>query len=89
MESIIRQLYNGQVYPAEDINPNDPKHREASEKYNEELEKLKEKLSPECIELLEKVQGHESEITEMDMFYGFKEGLRIGILMMYELLGNN
>lgn len=90
MSTLLWELYSGRVYPAEDMKPSDSrKYREASNKYTKELETLKQKLSPECIALLESVQGHEADVTDAEIFCGFKEGFSLGLVMMYEALNKN
>lgn len=86
MNILLKKLYNGQYYPSINNNSNDEKHQEVSAKIEEGLEALKQKLSPEDIIILESVEEYEAEVLDIEMFYAFKEGLRLGIFMVHELL---
>lgn len=85
-DSIISQLYNGQIYPVERICPNVPEYQEYNANRNKTLELLKAKFGSECTTLLEKLEELESDIMDLETLAGFKEGLRLGLLMMYELI---
>ena len=91
MKDIIRQLYDGEIYPAEDIRPTDPQYFIAGDKLHKEMEILKQRLSPEDLERLERMRDYQGDMCDIDAFDSFKHGFTLGALIMCELLmdGNN
>ena len=53
MNKILEQLYNGEIYPSENIVPTNPKYRPLTRKINDEREALQTKLNAEDSERLE------------------------------------
>lgn len=89
MNAILEDLYYGKSYPCERINPATPKYRELTHLLDAEMAALREKLSPEELARLNRAEDHQAELSNIEHFFAFKEGLRFGILLLGELLRDN
>lgn len=89
MNNILEQLFGGEIYPAEQIIPADPAYRPTSLKIGEERENLKKKLCEEDSERLEKLNDMHMEVCSMNCYAGFSYGLKLGVLLMFELFQEN
>lgn len=85
MNNILKQLYNGDIYPAEAIVSTDPKYRPTHKKISEEREYLKQKLSPEDAARLNELDGLYLDSVSMNSFAGFSYGFKLAVQLMYEL----
>lgn len=81
MNSILEQLYFGEIRPEEMIVPKNPEYRSLSHEISNSKEHLKTKLSENDIELLEKtfdLLNRSSSIYSTEVFiYGFKMGAQM------------
>ena len=89
-KSLLQQLYDGEVYPAEQIVPKGTQYRELSRKLGEEKQYIGEQLSASDRERLEKIQNLSGEIASLYGYENFFHGFRLGVgLMMEALAGRN
>ncbi|MGG4106965.1 DUF6809 family protein [Paenibacillus lautus] len=88
MNSILEQLYFGEIRPEEVIVPKNPEYRSLNNKISNSKEQLKMKLSENDMELVEEtfdLLGISSSIYSTEVFiYGFK----MGALMFSEVFAN-
>ena len=84
MKSILRALYNGKIYPSEEILPVNSDYNEVNKKISDEMEFFEKKFSKEEYEkignLLDLNAESSSMVEEQSFLYGFK----LGTLLMIE-----
>ena len=83
--SILEELYNGRVYPFEDIVPQDKTYRTANRKVCEIREYFSVSLSPEDKEKFEEMNQLLHESTCIEAYENFTYGFRLGVLMMCDV----
>lgn len=87
--SIIADLYNGEIHPAETLYPSDPEYRPLEKKISSEEESLKKKLSAEDAERLETLGNLYRYSSGMSSSASFTHGFKLGALLMYEICGES
>lgn len=87
MNSILEQLYSGEIYPAEQIVPADADYRPVSGQIADGREYLKTKLSAEDSDRLEKLNDDYLSVCSMNCYAGFSYGLKLGATLLMELMG--
>lgn len=88
MKSLIDQLYSGEIYPAEQIIPAAPNYRALSNEIGEERERLKKLLNKEDSDRLQELNDKYLEICSMNCYAGFSCGLKLGAMLLIEILGD-
>lgn len=85
-KTLLEQLYNGEIFPAEDIVPQSAEYRAAGR----ELEGLRDKLEAELPEkdtgLLEEYESAFEDAHRIDLRLTYVEGVRFGVRFMLETL---
>lgn len=84
--SILKDLYNGRIYPLEAIDPEDEEYRKTCEKIGEMREYFEKKLSPEDREKFEEWNQLIYNSTYMEDYANFAYGFRFGIILGFETL---
>lgn len=78
---ILEDLWSGRFYPAETVVPTDPKYREINREISENMERLKNQLTPEQFaqveQLLEQMALSHSMELESQFCFGFAAGIRL------------
>ena len=87
MYSIIEDLYNGRINPADHVVLKGKKFEEKQDLYYERYEELYESLNKEDKERLEELLDCRVELEDMYCFAYYKEGLKTGIQLMCEASG--
>lgn len=82
-KSILQQLYDGEIYPAENILPTNNEYRKTEQQINTLMEKLKSKL-PADQNLLEHLKLLENEMSTIYSFESFSFGFRLAVKLMIE-----
>ena len=83
--SILEKLYNGQVYPFENIVPQDKAYRAANRKICEIREYFSGNLSLEDKETFEEMNQLLHESTCIETYENFTYGFRLGVLLMCDV----
>ncbi len=78
MKSIIRQLYYGNLCPADRIYPADPDYKRVWDQIIEKTQHLTEKLPAENAGSVEELEELYCAMAAMDTYAGFAYGLRLG-----------
>lgn len=86
MNTLIEQLYGGEIYPSENIIPTDPKYRPLTKKISEERQALKEKLNEEDSERLEDLGDMYTESSSMYGYENFLRGFKLGAQLILEII---
>lgn len=84
-ETLLKQLYNGEIYPSEIINCKDPQYRELSHKISDETEYFKKTLSPEDWKRLEQLDDMIDDRSAACSYENFSYGFRLGMGLMIEV----
>lgn len=78
---ILKDLWSGRFYPAETVVPTDPKYREINREISENMERLKNQLTPEQFaqveQLLEQMALSHSMELESQFCFGFSAGVAL------------
>lgn len=85
MKSILHELYNGHIYPAEQIVLQDSDYRPLNRKIREEKESLKRKLSEEDIKRLSQLEDMYTHSITMEETETFIYGFKLASLLMIEI----
>lgn len=88
MPNLIELLYNGSLFPIEDILPKDPQYRSLGRQITESLTTWKNKLSQEEFEELESLLELYSKTRAMEMSASFVCGFKTGAAIVIEVLHN-
>lgn len=89
MKSILVELYNGSVYPAEQICPTVPAYRPVNREIGEIKQYLKDKLSDEDKQRFEELENLYCRSSSIEMTDTFVCGFRLAALMMIEVYNQN
>lgn len=83
--SILKDWYDGTIYPAEDIVPQDAAYRAIGHQFCTERERLEQRLSPDDRAQLSKLDDLQFELSRMQEYAHFSYGFRLGAKLMHEL----
>ncbi len=86
MKTILEELYEGNIYPAELIVPKDPEYRQLNKRISDMLATWKEKLSEADYNQLEALLNLNAESFSMEASESFMYGFKLGSLIMIEVL---
>ena len=89
MKSILEELHNGFVYPAELIHSDDPEYRLVNENISEEIDYFTAKLSEEDGKRFEKLDQLFSQSSYMYGTASFVYGFRLAASIMVEVFNGN
>ncbi len=86
---ILKELYNGEIYPAENIRPREKDYWERAKKqgrqYDELLAQCK-RMEPSLAEHLAAIRENGDELISEELAVTFTEGFRLGAKMMIAVL---
>lgn len=85
MKNIISKLYDGEIFPSEQIVSNDPRYWPMIRNISRERELLKAKLEKKDADRLEALSEQYYEVSSMSCYANFAYGFRLGMLLMYEI----
>ena len=85
---ILDLLFEGKIYPAEDVVPAEPEFREVMHEIEKNRKCLEGKLSKEDFEIFEKYNGCMLDIQNLQCRAFFKHGYSLGLLTMKEAFEN-
>lgn len=87
--SILEQLYDGKVYPCEEILPqNYAEYRAVSEKVGDAYEYFMKELPPEQARQFEEMDKGRTTLTSMQAYANFEYGFKLGARLMSEVFSN-
>ena len=87
--SVLKDLYNGEVYPFENIMPQDENYRPISNKVGELRAYFTEKLPQEDKERFAEWNRLICEMLHMEGYANFSYGFRLGVRLMADVMVNN
>jgi hypothetical protein len=83
-KSILKQIFNGELYPSEQISITDPEYLKTLRKLGETKEKFNNSLSDKDKEIFEEIGDLDCHIDSMYSYECFAEGVRIGVALAME-----
>jgi len=86
--SLLKRLYDGEIYPAEQTNPKQPEYKELLRKLSGEKEYFREKLPESDRERFDEIGNMYLEIASLCGYEDFAYGFRLGAGLMAEALVN-
>lgn len=89
MKSIMKMLYDGELYPAEKLVPKNPDYRKFYRELSELRESLNAHLSEDAKKSLERMNDLYQDIESMTDEESFIYGMKLGMLLMMEVLREN
>lgn len=88
-DSLLRQIYNGELYPAEDMGKFiSPEERRRGHKIEKEVEYFEKALSSEDWARFSKLDALQRDSSSEYAFENFTFGFRLGVMLMAEVLAN-
>lgn len=88
MDKILQQLYNGEIYPAEQFLPLMEEYKELRKKqytHYADFTKELEQLQPPLYERFIKIMDEQLDTVPLEMSQMFIDGFRLGAKMMIEV----
>lgn len=85
VKSILEELYNGSVYPAERICPTDPEYRPVNNEIGEIKKYFKNKMSEKDLKLFEKLENLYCQSSSIELTETFVYGFRLAALVIIEV----
>lgn len=85
-KTLLQQLYDGEIYPAEQIVPKSPEYTELLRKLGTEKQYFRERLSVSDRERFEEMGDMHLEIASLCGYEDFTYGFRLGAGLMIEAL---
>ena len=82
---ILDMLYDGQIYPAESVKPATEKYQRLNEERQRLMGELREKLSDDDQQLLNRIDELSDGICDEECRCMFAEGVRFDVGLMREL----
>ena len=79
MKDVLRELYNGEIYPAEQIEIETAEYRAAATAYSNARQAFKEKLPRELVSEFEKLKDYEDDYGNESDFITFRKGFQLGM----------
>jgi hypothetical protein len=87
MKTILEELYNGHILPAELIVPQNPEYRPLNRKISDIKETWQKKLSADDYKSLEMLLELYCQSSVLEASASFEYGFKLGAMMMLEVLG--
>lgn len=89
MQELIEKLYNGEIYPAEKINPLLQDYKNKWHISSELKEKFEKSLPEELKSDFETILLGELELTTFEMTQAFVDGYKLGAKFLIEILAED
>ena len=86
MNSIIQDIFYGNLDPAGDIVSQDPKYGRLWKQVSKERDYINAQLNPEARACFADMENHMSEAFCMNIYAGYAYGLRQGVRLCLDLL---
>lgn len=88
--SILKQLYDGKIFPCETIMPqNQPGYRAAAGKVCDDYDYFIKTLPPEQAKRFEEMDRENLKTSSMQAYANFEYGFKLGALLMSEVLSGH
>lgn len=85
MDKILRQLYEGEIYPAEQYKPMLKEYTVLRQKQLEHYEEFIKKLDSPLDKEFKQIMDEQLDTLPLDFYQMFNDGFRLGAKMMIEV----
>ncbi len=86
--SIMKDLYNGKLYPYADISPSGLEYRQVNAKLETLYTSLVKKMPSEIMETFKEWEHLSQKSGDMQVYESFSHGFRIGVMLMHEVFSS-
>ena len=83
-KSILQQLFDGEIFPSENINPSDPIYVETKKILDEETDYFMNVLSGDDLDRFQKINDLYCKTTSIYSYECFAHGFRLAVALMVE-----
>jgi predicted S18 family serine protease len=84
-KSILQKLYDGEIYPSENIVINTPEYRKAIKALTDEKECFLKTLSENSLEIYQNIERLQEELTKIYSYADFSHGFRLAVALIFDL----
>lgn len=88
MSTLLQQLYNGEIFPAEQYRPFLEEYKVMRKKQIENYDSFIQKLGSPLDKEFIKIMDEQLDTIPFDFFQMFSDGFKLGAKMMIEVLGS-
>ena len=92
MRTILKQLYDGDIFPAEQFYPKEEEYKALRKKHfthYDDFRKKVEALSPELSQEFVQIMDEQLDTVPLEFSEMFIDGFRLGARMVIEIYGND
>lgn len=86
MSTLLQQLYNGEIFPAEQYRPFLEEYRVKRKKHLENYDSFIQKLGSPLDKEFIKIMDEQLDTLPLDFYQMFSDGFKLGAKMMIEVL---
>lgn len=86
MNTLLQQLYNGEIYPAEQYRPILEEYKAMRKKHMENYDNFVEKLDSSLKMEFISIMDEQLDTLPLDFYQMFSDGFKLGAKMMIEVL---
>lgn len=87
---ILEQLYDGKVYPCEEIIPqNKSEYRAVSGQVGDDYEYFLKALPPEQVKRFKEMDKGRTKLSNMQAYANFEYGFKLGAMLMSEVFSDH
>ena len=83
-KSILQKLFDGEIFPSEDINPNDPTYMEIKKALDEEIDYFLKTLLDDNLERFQKINDLYCKTSSIYSYECFAHGFRLAVNLMVD-----
>ena len=88
-KSILKKLFDGEVYPSENMVINTPEYRKTINALDNEKERLKQSLSTEDREIFDRVESLYDKLIAIYNYEDFAYGFRLAVALIFDTQGRS
>jgi hypothetical protein len=83
-KSILQKLYDGEIYPSENISVDTPEYHKIRKALANEKERFLKSLSDNNRENFKKIEDLYDELADTYSYAGFAHGFRLAVALIFE-----
>ncbi len=85
-KTLLQQLYDGEIYPSENIKPKEPRYTELNRAIGNEKSYFMNTLSEDDRKRFKELDNMYYQMLAMDTYEHYKYGFRLGVSLLIEAL---